>query len=260
MPYDIFNLSSKVAIVWGAGQGMGEETALILARAGCHVAVIDIVEERAISVAQKLRALGGVSLPLVADATDPEQVAEAFAKAEHELGPCDVMVTIVGMARTWKPLIEMTSQDWDADQEMNLKSLFFTAQAAARSFAENKLPGSIVAISSMAGVTSAPGHAAYGAAKAGIVNLVRSMACEFGPAVRVNAIAPGVIRTIRIIDSEALTARIRARVPLERMGTTQEIAKAALFLVSDLSSFITGQTIPVDGGWSAVNIFNLKDS
>jgi NAD(P)-dependent dehydrogenase (short-subunit alcohol dehydrogenase family) len=246
---DLLGLTDKTAIVWGGGRGMGERSALRLGEAGCNVAVVDIVPESAERISSQIRAAGRRSIPLVADVTSERQVEAAVAAAEAALGPIDVMITVVGMA-AWAPLVDMTMAQWDATFDVCLKSFFIPARSVARALLRAGRPGSIVGISSISGLISAPGHGSYGAAKAGLVNLVRTMALEWGGAgIRVNTIAPGSIANPRYEATQERLALMAAKLPLRRAGTMDEIAKAALFLTSDLASYVTGTTLLVDGGW-----------
>jgi NAD(P)-dependent dehydrogenase (short-subunit alcohol dehydrogenase family) len=255
---EIFGLTDKVAIVWGGGQGMGESSALRLAEAGCDVAIVDIVAERAEQIAAKIRELGRRSMAFVADVTSEKQVEDTVAAAEAALGPIEVMVTVIGIA-FFAPLIDVTLDQWDASLNLNLKSFFIPARAVARSLIHGKRPGAIVGIASVSGLTSAPNHGAYGAAKAGLVNLVRTMAVEWGSAgIRVNAISPGSISTPRIPKTPAMAERMKRMLPLQRPGTTDEIGKAALFLASDLASYVTGSTLLVDGGWMSTFLMDPR--
>jgi NAD(P)-dependent dehydrogenase (short-subunit alcohol dehydrogenase family) len=254
---DVFKLAGKVAIVWGGGQGMGERSAFRLAEAGCNLAVVDVERERAERVCEEIRKLGRRAVPLVADITDEAQVHTAVATSNRELGPVDCMVTVVGMA-FWKPLLEVTAEDWEKAFAINLKSFFFTARAVAKSLVAHDKPGSIVGICSVSGLQSAPLHGPYGAAKAGLANLVRTMAVEWGPRIRVNAIAPGAIKTPRLNFTDEAVRMFEDRVALARPGETDEIGKVALFLASDLASYVTGHTLPVDGGWMAEYLIRRK--
>lgn len=248
--FDPFMLRDKVAIVWGGGQGMGETSAMRLAQAGCHVTVVDVEIERAERVCAAIRQLGRKAYAHVADITMEEQVTATVAASDNELGPVDCMVTVVGMA-FWADLVDVTEELWEKSFDVNLKSFFYTARAVARSLQRHGKPGAIVGVGSVSGLQSAQNHGPYGAAKAGLVNLVRTMAVEWGPQIRVNAIAPGAIKTPRLDWTEEALEVFRNRVGLGRPGETDEIGKAALFLASDLSSYVTGHTLPVDGGWMA---------
>lgn len=255
----LFGLEGKKALVIGGGRGMGESTALHLARAGCDVAVLDNARERAELVADEVAKLGHRSMAVVADITDEAAVQKAVADVEAELGGLEVLVTIVGQA-LFKPLVEMTLEDWDAEQARNLRYVFVTAKAVARSMLARESGGRIVCIGSIDGVVGAPMHAAYGAAKAGLMHLVKSMAAEWGrDGIRVNSVCPGSITTPRLPETPESLAILRDSViPMGRPGTTDEIAGAALFLASDLSGYVTGHTLLVDGGWMAANIFDTR--
>jgi NAD(P)-dependent dehydrogenase (short-subunit alcohol dehydrogenase family) len=166
------------------------------------------------------------------------------------------MATIVGQAG-WRPVLEMTPDDWDLDHRRNLRYFFFFAQAAARQMAAAGRGGAITAVASVSGIQSAPNHASYGAAKAGLISLVKTMGVELAPqGVRVNAVAPGTIATPRtesnVEQSKAMDERIRnSLVPMRRRGEPKNIADAILFLSSDMATYVTGQTLAVDGGWTA---------
>jgi NAD(P)-dependent dehydrogenase (short-subunit alcohol dehydrogenase family) len=252
MDASLFGLEGKSALVVGGGQGMGESSAHFLALAGCDVAVLDLEPARAERVAEKVHSLGRRGLPVVADVLDDAQVPGAVAAAERALGGLDILVAIVGQAG-WNPILEMTLDQWDLDHRRNLRYFFVTAREVAASFIRRGVPGAIVGIASVDGIGSAPDHAAYGAAKAGLISLVRTMAIEWAPHnIRVNAIAPGLIATPRIPDTPENREWVRnSPLPFKRRGTTDDIGKAVLFLASDLSPYITGHTLPVDGGWLA---------
>jgi NAD(P)-dependent dehydrogenase (short-subunit alcohol dehydrogenase family) len=163
------------------------------------------------------------------------------------------MVNIIGLA-SWASAVDMLEEVWDADLTLNLKYVWLCSRAAARVMIEQKRKGSIVNIGSISGMTAAPSHAAYGAAKAGIVGLTRSLAVEWARNyIRVNTVAPGSMKTPRIVEMLSGAPDIeeaqRKRIPLGRWGTTEDIAKAVLFFASDLSDYITGQTVTVDGAF-----------
>ncbi|OCC25069.1 hypothetical protein MB02_04340 [Croceicoccus estronivorus] len=255
----LFGLEGKKALVVGGGRGMGESTALHLAQAGCDVAVLDNAKERAELVADQVAKLGRRSMPVVADILDEDSVKKAVAEVEAELGGLDVLVTIVGQA-LFKPLLETSLDEWDSEQARNLRYVFVTAKTVAQSMIARGTGGSIVCVGSIDGVVGAPLHAAYGAAKAGLMHLVKSMAAEWGrDGIRVNSVAPGSITTPRLPETpESLAILKNSVVPLGRPGTTDEIAGAALFLASSLSNYVTGHTLLVDGGWMAANIFDMR--
>jgi 2-deoxy-D-gluconate 3-dehydrogenase len=256
----MLGLSGKRALIIGGGRGMGEASALMLAEGGADIAIVDMELERAETVAASVAGLGRKSYAIVANVLqDEKSVNAAVAEAEQKLGGIDILVTIVGQAM-FKPLLDMTAEDWDFDQNRNLRYVFFAARAAAASMIKRKAPGAIVCIASVDGLIGSPGHAAYGAAKAGLVSLVKSMSAEWGrDNIRVNAVAPGSITTPRLPETpQSLAIMENSVVPLGRPGTVKEIAGAVTFLASDMASYVTGQTLAVDGGWTASNIFDPR--
>lgn len=255
---DLFGLAGKSAIVIGGGQGMGESTSLMLARCGCDVAVVDVVPERAEQVAAAVTALGRKGAAIPGDVLETAGLEGLVAQAEQALGRLDVMVSIVGQAG-WYDFLEMSEADWDLDHQRNLRHFAMTAQAVARAMVRGGRGGAITAIASVDGVHAAPRHAAYGAAKAGLISLVKTMAVELAPhGIRVNAISPGTIKTPRTLQSGKVAefdARIGgSNIPFKRSGATDDIGKAALFLSSDLAAYVTGHNLAVDGGWLAANL------
>lgn len=260
MSVDFLGLRGKTAIVWGGGAGMGEDTATRLAQAGCNIAVVDMDYSRAQAVAEKLAGDGIQTYATEANATEAAQVDDAVRATENELGPIDVMATVIGIG-VWSTILEMTPEQWSDSHKLNLTSFFLPARAVARSMIEGGRPGAITCVASVSGLTSAPAHAGYGAAKAGLINLVRTMALEWGQHnIRVNAIAPGGVETPRIQMGEAALNRFNEMIPLGRPGTTDDMAKAILFLLSDLASYVTGHTLPVDGGWGSTFLMHPANS
>jgi len=243
------DLSGRRALVVGGGQGIGRASAFALAEAGAGVAVLDIEAERALGVAGEIEALGWRAVPLVADVTDPSEAEQGVAGAREKLGGLDTVVNIVG-ASTWAPLLELDDEAWERDFDINLKHQFFVARAAARSWVDASEPGVLCVVGSISGAFSAANHGAYGAAKAGLLALVRSAAEEWWPAgIRVNAVVPGAVRTPRIEAAWADGSVPRPDADtLTRLALPEDIAASILFLVSDLALRITGQALVVDGG------------
>ena len=166
------------------------------------------------------------------------------------------MASIIGMA-AWGLLVDIDMATWDEDQNRNLRYFFLAAREVARSLMARQVSGSIVAVSSVDGMRSAPHHGSYGAAKAGLVNLNRTMAAEWSPyGIRANVVAPGPIVTPRIPHrGDAEERKMMVNVPMHRRGTVDDIAKAIAFFLSDMSPYVTGQTLAVDGGSLATNPF-----
>lgn len=258
-----FGLSGKRAVVSGAGYipgraGHGWFTSLVLADAGASVACIDIDEQRAEQVAGEIIHRGGHAVPIVADMTDPEQVGRAIDDVEAALGGVDVCVDIIGGA-TWSKVEDFTPQLWDATIHYNLTQVFYLFQAAARYMIAQRSGGSLVAIASVDGIASATYHAAYGAAKAGVISLVKTFADELGRyGIRANAVAPGNVGTGNE-DQPPGEYAVNGINPLAA-PRAHDVANAALFLSSELSARITGQTLVVDGGATIRQLWGLGES
>ena len=254
-------LKGKRAVVSGAGYiptraGHGRHTTLQLARAGTRLACIDIDPERAQAIATEAKGEGAEAHPIVADMTDREQVPRAIAEAVAVLGGIDVCVDIIGGAR-WNKVEEITADEWEWTIENNLTQVFLLFQAVSKQMIQQETGGSLVALASVDGTgVAAAFHAPYGAAKAGIIHLVKTFAYELGRyGIRANAVAPGNVGTGNDDQPDGVWA-VDGINPLIAPRAI-DIANAALFLSSGLASRITGQTLIVDGGatirqaWSA---------
>lgn len=246
-------LQDRVAIVVGGGRGIGRSCSLFLAEAGAHVALLELEAARAESVAAEIRALGRKALPIAADAWDADQVDRTVKATLAEFGGIDVLVNDVGLS-TVVASEDLTEETWDSDMLHNLKYAWRYCKAVAKVMMEKGRKGSIVNIGSMSGVTAAPYHCSYGAAKAALFSVTRTLAVEWGEhGIRINCVAPGSIYTPRIEeffseDSDFVVQQSQ-RVPLGRWGRPEDIAGAVVFLASDLCPYITGQTIVVDGAF-----------
>jgi NAD(P)-dependent dehydrogenase (short-subunit alcohol dehydrogenase family) len=252
----LLRLDGKTMIVVGAGQGIGRQVAHALAQVGARVVCVDVEQTRADEIASEA---GGVAWS--GDATDRADVERMLAFTHDTFGHVDGFVDIIGLA-TFLPFMELTDDQWDLDFRLCLRHAFLMSQIAGRHMIEQGDGGTMVFVSSISGLLAAPHHAAYGAAKAGLINLVRSLADELGPrGIRVNSVSPGAVRTPRI--NELLTdeqIQLSANEsPLGRMAWPTDIARAALFLSSDLSSYVTGQILAVDGGVGGRYPFSTPD-
>jgi NAD(P)-dependent dehydrogenase (short-subunit alcohol dehydrogenase family) len=245
----LFGLAARGALVAGGGQGVGRAAALLLAQLGANVAVLDSEAERAERVAAEARALGVRAAPIVADVTRAQEAQRALDAARAALGALDAVVNVIGAA-SWGTLLELDEATWEHDFALNLKQHWYVARSAARGWVDTKQPGALCVVGSVSGLFSAANHGAYGAAKAGLLALVRTAAEEWWPhGIRVNAVVPGTIRTPRI-EAAWASGAIRTPAPDEqaRIAAPEDIAKAAVFFVSDLARRVTGQTLIVDGG------------
>lgn len=254
-PVDRIRLDNRVALVMGTAlQGMGGSTALTLAGAGARVITADIDLAAAEETAQEIRRRGGSAIAVRVNALDDDDVERAVGIVAAEVGGIELLVNVVGGTRpaTWRPIEEISDADVMANWDLNFLSAWRASRAVARRMIAEGRPGSIVNFASISGLTSAPFHAAYGAAKAGVISLSKSMALEWGQyGIRVNAVAPGTVATAHTQSMKKLDWAGSTPPPLGRYVVADEVAGAALFLLSDLSSAITGQTLTTDAGVSA---------
>ncbi len=238
-------LTDRVAVVTGGGAGIGRGIVAGLAAFGASVA---IWERDAQSCAAAAEAIG--ALAVVIDVRDSDQVDAALERTTAELGPVTILVNNAGGAFS-SALLDTTENGWDALYRANLRHVLLCTQRVARGLVAAGLPGSIVNLTSIEGVRAAPGYAAYAAAKAGVINYTKTAAFELAPhGIRVNAIAPDITMTegLMALNPDGLSPTIGHAVPMGRPGHVDEIASVAVFLASDMASYLTGQTIHVDGG------------
>ena len=240
----LLTLEGRRYIVLGAGQGMGRQSAHALAQAGARVLCVDVEAERAQHVA---REVGGSAW--VGDCTKREAVVDCVETAQRQLGGLDGFVDIIGIA-AWGGVLDIDDKSWDSQFDLNLRHAFLISQEAGRRMKASG-GGTMVFVASVSGLSGAPNHAAYGAAKAGLMAWVQSLALELAQFnIRANAVAPGAILTPRM-QAAFTPAQIEANhrnAPIGRMGQPSDIASAALYLSSPLSAYVTGRTLVVDGG------------
>ena len=250
MESSIFKLNDKIAIVAGGGQGIGRSSVLHLAQAGAHIAIVDIEQERADSVVAEVEALGQQAIGITANLLEPAGVEQIMEATKARFGRVDILVNIIA-TNMWSDAVDLSPEQWDQITGGTLRYVFLTTTAAARAMIAQGNGGSIISIASMSGISGAPRHSAYGAAKAGLIHWTKSMAVEWGPhGIRINAVAPGSIMTPRALANTppGRDEQLRSIIPLARRGEPDDIAKAVLFFASDMAGYITGQTLIVDGG------------
>jgi NAD(P)-dependent dehydrogenase (short-subunit alcohol dehydrogenase family) len=248
---DWLGLSGRVAVVTGAGGGVGRAVALSLARAGVHVAGIDR-DQRGLEVTRaELDALGRKHVIAACDTSSAESVAAASGTIEKSLGPCSILVNTAGILRPGA-LENLPLAEWNAVLSINLTGYFLCAQIFGRQM-RTLGHGSLVHVASIAASHAQGQSGAYSVSKAGVVMLSRQLASEWGPlGIRSNVVSPGMIMTPMsqsFYDTPGITERRTALVPSRRIGMPQDIADAILFLASDRSSYVNGDEITVDGGY-----------
>ena len=269
---DHLRLDGRIVVVSGAGGGgIGTTVTAMTARAGATVIAVSRSKEKLDEHVVPLAQQGLAVVPVAADASTDEGIAAVIDQARRADGSLYGLVNVAGGAEpsTWMPSTRVTRSDWRKIFTDNLETAFFMSRAVAAELVAQQLPGSIVSLSSISGMNSAPFHIAYGTAKAAVAAMTRTMALELALAgVRVNAVAPGITETAAsrtYVDEDP--DRDRQAIAMGRRGRPEEQAGAILFLLSELSSYITGQTLLVDGGldlrWSHLGADNtslfLKD-
>lgn len=254
MGLDIFSLEGKRALVTGASRGIGAAIALAYAEAGADVAVSARSTGDLEALAGKIQATGRTGVAITCDVGKTDEVTACVERAIRTLGGIDILVNNAGGTRFMAPLVTTREEGWDKGIALNLKSVFLFCHEVGPHMLERR-SGSVINISSVGGLHASPALSFYGAAKAGVINLTKTLAVEWGHAgVRVNAICPGWVRTDlnRNLWEDPGTAEATVeRVPLGRWGETPDIVGAAIFLASDAASYVTGQTLVIDGGMLA---------
>lgn len=241
-------LTGKVAMVTGAAQGIGKAVALLLARNGADIIVADINLEKAEETAKEIQVLGRKALAVKVDVGSFDDVIRVVQTVLEEFSQIDILVNNAGINRD-KLILRMTEEDWDAVLTINLKGTFNCTKAVVRHMSKQR-SGKIVNIASVVGEMGNAGQANYAASKAGVIGFTKTVAREFAQrGINVNAIAPGYIETpMTDVLAEKVKEELRRMIPMERLGKPEDVAEAVLFLVSEASSYITGQVLNVNGG------------
>jgi 3-oxoacyl-[acyl-carrier protein] reductase len=247
-------VAGRVAMVTGAGRGIGAAIAQRFAAAGASVAVVDLTEESTAETVAAIEAAGGKSLGIGADVTDAAAVSDAVARIAADLGGLDILVNNAGVLRD-NLLFKMTEDDWDTVMRVHLKGAFLCSRAAQNVMVEARY-GRIISMSSTSALGNR-GQSNYSAAKAGLQGLTKTLAIELGPfGVTANAIAPGFIETAMTKATaertgttiEAMRDAVAAAIPVRRAGVADDVANVAAFFAAEESGYVTGQVIYVDGG------------
>lgn len=245
---------NQVALVTGASRGIGRDIALALAREGADVAVLATTLEGAAATAAEIRALGPRALALACRVQMAEEVSAAFARTAEELGPVQLLVNNAGVSQPVS-LFDMSEENWDLHMDVNAKSVFLCTQAAAR---QMRVAGGgvVINIGSIVGQNAIPQTLGYCASKAAVDHMTRVLAIELARyKIRVNCVAPGYIRT-ELIEQLAEAGKfsldlLERRTPQRRLGTGADVAAAVMYVASEAAGFMTGQTLTIDGGWTA---------
>ena len=241
-------LQNKVAIITGGASGIGAATAKLFVSEGAKVVLVDLNEEKGKAFEAELKAQNAEALFVKANITSEEEVQNVFKEAVNTFGKVDVVFNNAGIGRV-TPTEILEYSEWRNTVNVDLDGVFLVAREAIREMLKSG-GGTIVNTASMFGWVGSPGSAAYNAAKGGVINLTRSLALEYATKnIRVNALAPGFIDT-PIIPEESKKALVEMT-PMQRLGQSDEMAKAVLFMASDDSSFMTGNVLTVDGGYTA---------
>ena len=252
MILDKFKLNGKVAVVTGAGRGLGQGAALGFAQAGADIALVDVISTD--ETAQRVRALGRRALQIQANLLERAAVQRIVDGTVKELGAIDILLNNAGIIRR-APLLEFTESDWDEVIQINESAVFFLSQAVARQMVKQGRGGKIINIASLLSFQGGIRVPSYTAAKSAVMGLTRLMANELAPhRINVNAVAPGYMATDNTAPLRAdaqRSAEILGRIPAGRWGEPEDLQGALVFLAGSASDYVTGHTLAVDGGWLA---------
>ncbi len=255
------NLAGKTVMVTGASRGIGESIALEMASAGARVACVATRAENAAGVVAAIEQRGGRAQAFGCRVEVAAQVAQLFEEVADSLGPLDVLVNNAGISQPM-PTLHMSEENWDLHMNINCKSIFLCSQAAARQMKDNG-GGGIINIGSILGRNAFPATLGYCTSKAAVDQMTRVMAIEWARYdIRVNCIAPGYIRTDLIdklaAEGKLALADLERRTPQRRLGSGADVARAVRFVASEDAGFMTGETLVIDGGWSAFGYYQTR--
>jgi NAD(P)-dependent dehydrogenase (short-subunit alcohol dehydrogenase family) len=246
------SMTGKVAIVTGGSRGIGEAIAHALAAHGAKVVVASRKLEGLEKVVRDIQAAGGEAIALTCHAGRPEQIEALVAQTVDRYGQVDVLVNNAAANPYFGPMLGCDWGAWDKTFEVNVKGYFATTREVVTHLSKRDAPGSIVNVASIAGMTAAIAQGVYGMTKAAVISMTQTLAVELGGSgIRVNAIAPGLVETYfagALLQNEGLVRKMKEAAPVRRVGVPSDIAGLAVYLASDASNYVTGQTFVVDGG------------
>ena len=251
MVLEKFSLSGKTGLIIGASRGLGQGMARALAEAGADLALVARTVSSLEEFAEEMKGLHRECLILPSDVSKPSETQAMVNRVIEAFGKIDILINSQG-TQVRKPVLEITEQDWDGLMSVNLKSVFFSCKAVGREMVKQG-KGKIINVASLTSVIGVPNISIYGASKGGVAQLTKALAVEWAPYhINVNAVLPGYYKTTLTADlfkNEERAKWIISRIPLGRTGLPEDLAGTVVFLSSEASDYITGQIIPVDGGW-----------
>lgn len=247
-------LEGKVAIITGASRGIGEAIATHMAREGAKVVLVSRKIEGLEEVATKIRELGGEATPIACHIGKDEARSQMLSQALEAYGQVDILVNNAATNPHFGPMMTIDWGAWDKTFEVNVKGYFGVTKLVVQHLQERKAKGSIINVASVAGTRAAPFQGVYGMTKAAVISMTRTLGMELGSdGIRINAIAPGLIETKfaqALVANDTFRSMVLERTAVGRVGQPDDIAGAAVFLASDESDYMTGETMVIDGGWT----------
>ncbi|WP_226043258.1 SDR family NAD(P)-dependent oxidoreductase [Natrinema sp. DC36] len=254
MVLDSFSLSDRVVVVTGGSRGIGEEIAVAMAEAGANVAPVARSEDALEATAERIEDAGGTAHPRTLDVTDEAAVTAMFDEVEDSLGDVDVLVNNAGVNPFFGNARDLDGEMWRHILDVNVSGAFYCAREFGRRVHEREGTGSLINLASVGGVVALPYQAPYTASKHAMVGLTKSLAIEWAPAIRVNALAPGYVKTAftkGVRENREIRADLLDSIPIDRFAEPDEIAASAVYLASDAASYVTGEVHVADGGIAA---------
>lgn len=254
MTLDRFSLEGRVAVVTGGSRGIGEETAVAMAEAGADVVPVARSEDALRETTERIEATGSETLLAPRDVTDRDGIERLFEEVEERIGDVDVLVNNAGVNPYFGSTNDLDAETWEHIFSVNVQGAFTCAQEFGRRIADREGTGSLINVSSIGGVVALPYQTPYTASKHAVVGLTKCLAVEWAPDVRVNALAPGYVKTEfteGVRGNESIREDILADIPQDRFAEPEEIAASAVYLASDAATYVTGEVHLADGGMAA---------